>query len=178
MTVCLRETLSWNRVATASLALIGALLSGCGAPETAAPAAPVEFEGRWTISNWEEKGAKTLRYDGRVVTISRNANIYEVQAPDWFFRQTRFRQSGGALVGETMEDYRGLKQQYSTIPDVVLRDAAASGSTVFRGRLTMLRDGRIAAERDNLQIIYNEANEFIRVNRYPGWIRFTLTRQP
>lgn len=170
-------------VAAALAVSMVAVLSGCGgrkmSDDAAAPsAAPVQFEGRWVISNWTEKGAKTLRYDGRVVEITKAGNIYTVQAPDWFFRQTRFTQSGRALVGETLENYRGLKQQYATTPDVVLRDAAASGSTVFRGRLAMVGDGRIAAERDNLEIRYNEANEFIRVNRYPGWIRFTLTRQP
>lgn len=155
------------------------LATGAGA----VPAGGSAFEGEWVISDYQERGVTTHKHDGKVVTIRKSGNLYTIDAPDWFFLETKFHLSGRTLVGQNVQDYDGLKDIWrdtpeSVMPDSVLRQAAASKSVVYRGTMTMLRDGRIAVERDNLEIMFMASTgRFDSVRRHPGWIQFTLSRR-
>ena len=153
------------------------------APATISTADEVrEFEGDWIISSYEEGGTKTLYYDGDVVKISKQRDIFYVDGPTWFFSETRFRLSGSKLVGENRPDYKELRENLtsSSVPESVVQQAAGSGSMVYTGNLAMGQDGRILAEADNLKIYWVSnvfSKRFDHVERYPGWSKFTLTRK-
>jgi hypothetical protein len=137
-----------------------------------------EFTGDWIISNYEEGGTVTRKYDGDVVKISKQGDIFYIDGPTWFFSETRFALSGSKLVGTNRPDYERLTENYPSLPESVLQQA--TGSVVYTGNLTMRQDGRILAEADNLKIYWvsnASSKRFSHVERYAGWTKFTLTRK-
>ena len=139
------------------------------------------FEGEWIISNYQERGNKTLKFDGEIVRISKENNIYYVEGSnDWFFTKTKkFRlEKESLLVGIWMPDFNDLKEIYSNVPspsDSVLTNAI--GKIVCKGTLTMLQNGHIVVKYDNFSINRNQANRFHSVTMYPDWYQFILTRK-
>lgn len=135
----------------------------------------LDFKGEWVISNWTERGIPTFKHDGKTVNISEKNGLYEIDSPDWFFNYAKFRLSRNALVGNYVATFEDLTDMF-TMPEEVLKQAAASRAVVYSGSLVMLRDGRLVADRSNCQITYSREGRFSHVTPFPGWIKFVLTK--
>jgi hypothetical protein len=169
------------------LAVLTVMLAGCAdKPSTQLPVDASRFVGDWVISNWEERGTLTHKYDGRLVTInqSKTPGLFYIEStdrmalPDSFFEDARYSLVGRSLIGTTIPNYDELKDLFSTTPDNVLRDAAASKSVVYRMKLEMLGDGQIVATRNNMEIWYDQTSgRFTSVQQLPNWKKFTLSRR-
>lgn len=134
------------------------------------------FEGCWIVSNYQEGGNKTLKYEGDTVTIVKKDDVYYIDGPTWFFAETKFKLDGNMLVGTNIPDIERLKQNWPTAPDSAL--GSAYGRIVFKGTLTMLKDGRIAGEHDNWKItFFTDTGRLKSVKRYPKYNQFILTRK-
>ena len=168
-----------------ALLVITSLFMGCAANQRTPVAAPpvaqqqASFVGEWVISNYQERGTLTLKHDGEAVRISERNGIYYIQSPDWFFNEAKFRLAkANLLIGQSVQDYNGLKEMFPDAPDIAVSQAAASQSAVYKGSLTMTKDGRIMAERSKLKLNYRLSDgRFHSTESFPGWIKFTLVRK-
>ena len=161
------------------LSLVMMIVVGCAERQNVGES-PVNasFEGSWMISDFMERGTKTFKHDGKTATITKKGDLYFIDSPDWVFEEAKFRVvKGNLLVGETVQDYEGLKEIFSDTPDSAVRQAAASKTAVYRATLTMLRDGRLSCERSNGRIVYDGQGRFRNFEVHSGWIKFVLTRQ-
>jgi hypothetical protein len=134
------------------------------------------FEGDWIVSDYQEGGNKTLKYEGDTVTITKRGDVYYIDGPTWFFAETKLKLDRNTLAGTNIPDMERLKQNWPTAPDAAL--GSAYGRIVFKGTLKMLKDGRIAGAQDNWKItIFRDTGRLKSVKRYPKYTQFILTRK-
>lgn len=172
-------------IVSVALVLSVVMLFGCAArtnmpsPQATQVSATYSFEGKWVISQFQERGTLSLKHDGVIVTVTKRGDIYNVEAPDWVFNECRFRLARpNLLIGESVQDEDGIREAGPAgMPESAISQAAASKSVVYRGTLTMLRDGKIVAERNNLRYLWSSNGRFVRTESVPNWIKFTLTRK-
>lgn len=139
-----------------------------------------EFLGEWVVSKYEEGGALTLTYDGTIVTISNNGSVFLLDGPTSTESETRFRVSGNKLLGVYKPDVPALKERFPTAPGNVIPQAVASGKAIYNVNLTLLDDGRILVESDNLQLFWMRnafGSNFHHATQHPGWIKYTLVKK-
>jgi hypothetical protein len=155
------------------------LLSGCASEPPAPPVPASQWLGQWTIAGYTERGTATYKYDGRKIGITQSGAVFQLATPTggfFFFPGMRFAPYGNQLVGRYVPDSDDLEDRFSDFPSAVLNQAAASRTCIYIGRLTMLQDGRIAVEHNNLQIFYSRDGRFSHCVSHDGWVRFTLSR--
>ncbi len=120
-----------------------------------------------------------MRQRGRRITISQAGAVFQLAHPQggfFFFPGMRFAPYGSQLIGRYIPDSDDLEDRFENIPSAVLNQAAATRSCIYVGTLTMLGDGRIAVEHNNLRVLYSREGRFSRCDSYDGWVRFTLSR--
>lgn len=147
---------------------------------TAASTDGQDFEGDWIVSGYQEGDAVTSRYDGTVVSISRNGMIFLLDGPTNDEYSTQFRQVGNKLEGVYIPNFSQLKVNFPTVSDRVLQQAVASGKIFYNINLTMGEDGRIHVERDNIELFFVHnivMSTFDHVVQYPGWCKYTLIKK-
>ena len=135
-----------------------------------------KFIGEWIVSEYQEGRNKTRAYDGETVSITKRGEVYFVSGPTWFFAEARFGIEKNALIGSIMPDMARLERTWPGVSKSLLNQA--HGKIVFKGKLTMLQDGRISAEQNNWEIFfYENTDRFKNATEYPGFYRFVLTRR-
>jgi len=155
------------------------LLAGCASAPPAPPLPPERWLGQWTITSYTERGTPTYRFDGKTIQISQAGAVYQLTTPTgdfFFFPGMRFAPYGNSLVGQYVPSSDDLEERFSDFPDVVLNQAAASRTCIYRATLTMLPDGKIAVQHNNLQIFYSRDNRFHHCQEFGSWVQFTLSR--
>ena len=136
----------------------------------------IRFEGEWIISDYQEGGNRTYRFDGDIVKIWKDNNIYYVEGPnDWFFLKTpKFRaERDDLLVGRYLPNLDVLTQMFPSVADGTRGQAV--GKIVLSGTLSMQRNGIITVEYNYWQIGHSGGRFMVREK--PGWYRFILTRK-
>lgn len=138
----------------------------------------VPWQGEWVVSNWQERGTLTLQYDGEVAKIVEQNGIYTIEGiSDAIIIETKFRLGRrNILFGNYIATYDNLVAGFSSLPDGVLRQAAASKSVIYSVSLTAIGRGKIAVERNNCQIFWNQKG-FAYSQQVSGWIKFILTKK-
>jgi len=167
------------------LAALAIMVSGFAAT-SAAPAGATfvssdghEYEGEWLISSYREGDVQTAKFDGRVVTISKQGAVFRVDGPSTEEAATAYFLAGNDLVGTLIPDGKLIKEAFPTLPNPSLGQAIASGKISYNGRLSMGQDGSIQVEFDGITLSWKHnafTNYFDYVQSKPGWYKYTLTR--
>jgi len=148
----------------------------------AAPVSPdgQEYEGEWVVSNYRQGDAMTFKFEGTVVTISKQGFLFHVDGPSTEEAATPYRLAGNDLVGTLIPDAKLIKNSFPTLPNPSLSQAIKSGKLYYNGRLSMGQDGCIQVEFDGITLhwMHNAfTNYFDGVQQKPGWYKYTLTKK-
>ncbi|MDR3566074.1 MAG: hypothetical protein P4N59_32190 [Negativicutes bacterium] len=169
-----------------SLSALVILFAGLAATSSdrawAAPVSPggQEFEGEWVISNYREGDVQTTKYDGTVVTISKQGGLFHVDGASIEEAATPYQLAGNDLVGTLIPDAKLIKHAFPALPNPSLSQAIASGKIYYNGRMSMGQDGLIQVEFDGITLFWKHnafTNYFDYVQQKPGWYKYTLARK-